>query len=130
MKLCKIIDPNMTDVSKLDHLYHGLKPSLPKEVLRQTPLTPTAFLDYARQEALDRFVAMSIHPTATLDTSFNNTTIHQSFDPMKPHPLPLYANLYSHRTAISSLVDVQQHHHFIGFSNTFNVLHLILSTMH
>ncbi|CAF3424589.1 unnamed protein product [Rotaria socialis] len=34
MKLCKIVDPNMTDVSKIDHLYHGIKSSLMKEVHR------------------------------------------------------------------------------------------------
>ncbi|CAM4852282.1 unnamed protein product, partial [Rotaria magnacalcarata] len=40
IKLCKLVDPNMTDASKLDHLYHGLKPSLMKDVLRGAPLTP------------------------------------------------------------------------------------------
>ncbi|CAF3168047.1 unnamed protein product [Rotaria socialis] len=50
MKLCKTVDPNMTDVSKIDHLYHGIKSSLMKEVLRQTPRTPAEFLEYARKE--------------------------------------------------------------------------------
>ena len=129
MKLCKIIDPNMTDVSTLDDLYHGLKPSLLKEVLRQAPLTPTAFLDYAcQEEALDRFVGMSIHPTATIDTSFNNTPIHQSSDPVQPHALPLYPSPYNHRTGISSprgytttssFPGVQQHFQRSSF-NTFD----------
>ncbi|CAF2940992.1 unnamed protein product [Rotaria sp. Silwood2] len=35
MKSYKIIDPNMTDVSKHDHLYHDLTPSVMKEVLHQ-----------------------------------------------------------------------------------------------
>ncbi|CAF4326990.1 unnamed protein product, partial [Rotaria sordida] len=43
MKLCKLVDPSMTDVSKLDHLYHGLKHSLMKEVLRHNPRTPSDF---------------------------------------------------------------------------------------
>ncbi|CAF4792753.1 unnamed protein product, partial [Rotaria sp. Silwood2] len=50
MKLCKLVDPTMTDASKLDHLYHGLKPSLMKEVLRRAPSTPAEFLEQARQE--------------------------------------------------------------------------------
>ena len=50
MKLCKLVDPNMTDASKLDHLYHGLKSSLMKEVLGQAPSTPSAFLQHARRE--------------------------------------------------------------------------------
>ncbi|CAF5156715.1 unnamed protein product, partial [Rotaria socialis] len=48
MKLCKLVDPHMTDASKLDHLYHGLKSSLMKDVLREAPATPAAFLDKAR----------------------------------------------------------------------------------
>ncbi|CAF3428363.1 unnamed protein product [Rotaria sp. Silwood1] len=43
MKLCKIIDYNMTDVSKLDHLNHGLKLSLMKDVLRRAPTMPFEF---------------------------------------------------------------------------------------
>ncbi|CAF4519696.1 unnamed protein product, partial [Rotaria magnacalcarata] len=37
IKLCKLVDPNMTDASKLDHFYHGLKSSLMKDVLRGAP---------------------------------------------------------------------------------------------
>ena len=50
MKLCKLVDLNMTDASKLDHLYHGLKSSLMKEVLRQAPSTPSTCLEHARRE--------------------------------------------------------------------------------
>ncbi|CAF4781238.1 unnamed protein product, partial [Rotaria magnacalcarata] len=50
MKLCKLVDPLMTDASKLDHLYHGLKSSLMKDVLREAPATPAEFLDKARHE--------------------------------------------------------------------------------
>ncbi|CAF4520283.1 unnamed protein product, partial [Rotaria sp. Silwood2] len=103
MKLCKIIDPNMTDVSKLDHLYHGLKPSLLKEVLRQAPSTPTAFLEYARQEeALDRFVGMSINSTAINDTSINSTPTYPSSAPLQPHQQHLYPTSYNLRSPVSS----------------------------
>ena len=61
MKLCKIVDPNMVDLSKLDHLYHDLKPSLMKEVLRQAPNIPSNFLEHAKQETLDRLVTASIN---------------------------------------------------------------------
>ncbi|CAF5124139.1 unnamed protein product, partial [Rotaria sp. Silwood1] len=54
----------MTDASKLDHPYHGLKHSLMKEVLRQNPPTPSDFLEHARrEETLDRLVTMSVHHT-------------------------------------------------------------------
>lgn len=60
MKLCKIVDPNMTDVSKLDHLSHGLKTSLIREVLRNMPCTPAEFLTYAqKEEGLDTLVNSS-----------------------------------------------------------------------
>ncbi|CAF4301999.1 unnamed protein product, partial [Rotaria magnacalcarata] len=59
----------MTDASKLDHLYHGLKSSLMKEVLREAPLTPSAFLEQARQEEnLDCLVT-----TAAQQATDNNT---------------------------------------------------------
>ncbi|CAF1001291.1 unnamed protein product [Adineta steineri] len=65
IKLCKLVDPNMTDASKLDHLCHGLKLSLMREVLRHTPRTPAEFLEYAKQEeVLDSLV----------NTLFNSTT--------------------------------------------------------
>ena len=62
MKLCKLADPNMTDAFKLHHLYHGLKSSLMKEVLRHAPSTPSAFLEQARRENLDRLVTASLPP--------------------------------------------------------------------
>ncbi|CAM4974053.1 unnamed protein product [Rotaria socialis] len=77
MKLCKIVDPNMTDVSKIDHLYHGIKSSLMKEVLRLTPRTSAEFLEYARkEETLDRLVTRSVNQTASAidgTAAFNNT---------------------------------------------------------
>lgn len=74
MKLCKIIDPAMTDISKLDHLYHGFKSSLMKEVLRRAPLTPAEFLEQARQEeALDCLVNSSVHSSTTTNISAINT---------------------------------------------------------
>ncbi|CAF0988785.1 unnamed protein product [Didymodactylos carnosus] len=50
IRLCKTLDDRMTDTSKLDHLQRCLKPSLTKEVLRKKPITPTEFLEYAREE--------------------------------------------------------------------------------
>ncbi|CAF3050663.1 unnamed protein product [Rotaria sp. Silwood2] len=75
MKLCKLVDPSMTDASKLDHLYHGLKHSLMKEVLRQNPQTPSDFLEHARrEETLDRLVTTSVHHTNdTIDTNTPHT---------------------------------------------------------
>jgi hypothetical protein len=61
IKLCKIVDPHMTDVSKIDHLYHGLKMSLMREVLRQEPSTPAEFLEHAtREEVLDHIINTSL----------------------------------------------------------------------
>ena len=68
IKLCKIVDPNMTDVSKLDHLYHGLKPSLMREVLRQASNTPSNFLEHAKQEeTLDRLETASINQNGRIN---------------------------------------------------------------
>ncbi|CAF1366302.1 unnamed protein product, partial [Didymodactylos carnosus] len=50
LKLCTIVDPNMADASKCDHLFHGLKSSLMKEVFRRAPTTPEEFLKVAKQE--------------------------------------------------------------------------------
>ncbi|CAF1070792.1 unnamed protein product [Rotaria sordida] len=75
MKLCKIIDPNLTDVSKVDHLYHGLKSSLMKEVFGRAPTTPSEFLEQARQEeTLDRLVSTSIYQPVHNDISADNQT--------------------------------------------------------
>ena len=81
MKLCKLVDPNMTDASKFDHLYHGLKSSLMKEVLRQAPSTPSAFLEHARRkENLDRLVTASFPPTTdndSLATNYSNNSLYR-----------------------------------------------------
>ncbi|CAF4927876.1 unnamed protein product [Rotaria sp. Silwood1] len=59
----------MTDASKLDHLYRGLKSSLMKEVLRQAPSTPSEFFEQARcEENLERPVTTSVHQTNDNDT--------------------------------------------------------------
>ncbi|CAF1487839.1 unnamed protein product, partial [Rotaria sordida] len=72
-KLCKIIDPSMTDVSKTDHLYHGLKSSLMKEVFGRAPTTPSEFLEQARQEeTLDCLVSTSIYQLVHNDISADN----------------------------------------------------------
>ncbi|CAF4642281.1 unnamed protein product [Rotaria sp. Silwood2] len=82
MKLCKLVDPTMTDASKLDHLYHGLKPSLMKEVLRRAPSTPAEFLENARQEEnLDRLVNTSLQQTTdsvTQATNYSNNSLYRS----------------------------------------------------
>ncbi|CAF3268936.1 unnamed protein product [Rotaria sp. Silwood2] len=93
MKLCKLIDPNMTDVSKLDHLYHGLKSSLLKEVLRRAPTTPSEFLAYAKQEeTLDRLVTTSVLQPADghiSDLHLTNNSFHQSAQINEP---PAFSN--------------------------------------
>jgi hypothetical protein len=67
MKLCKTIDPDMTNASKIDHLCHGLKQSLLREVLRHAPKTPAEFLEYAKhEEVLDCLVNTSLKPPPTL----------------------------------------------------------------
>ncbi|CAF5181624.1 unnamed protein product, partial [Rotaria sp. Silwood1] len=73
MKLCKLVDSNMTDASKFDHLYRGLKSSLMKEVLRQAPSTPSGFFGQARcEENLERLVTTSVHQTNDNDTQAIN----------------------------------------------------------
>lgn len=70
MKLCKTIDPTMTDTSKIDHLCHGLKQSLLREVLRHAPKTPAEFLEHAkREEVLDCLVNTSLNTTINTDPS-------------------------------------------------------------
>lgn len=77
IKLCKIIDHNMTDISKLDHLYHGLKPSLMKDVLRHGPRTPPEFLEHARnEEALDRLTTSSLTPSNDLTNVIPTRSTH------------------------------------------------------
>lgn len=111
MKLCKLVDPTMTDASKLDHLYHGLKPSLMKEVLRQAPSTPAEFLERARQEEnLDCLVNTSLQQPNDSDiqaTNYFNNSFHRfSQDVQSPHyqnSSKVYskdysANAYSPRT--------------------------------
>ena len=66
MKLCKTVDPSMTDTCKIDHLCHGLKHSLLREVLRHAPTTPGEFLEYAtHEEVLDCLVNTSLTTAAT-----------------------------------------------------------------
>ncbi|CAF1082964.1 unnamed protein product [Didymodactylos carnosus] len=61
LRLCNLVDPHMTDTSKLDHLQHGLKHSLIKDVLRHAPTTPAEFLHHARSEKmLEQFAANSL----------------------------------------------------------------------
>ncbi|CAF4636707.1 unnamed protein product, partial [Didymodactylos carnosus] len=50
LKLCRTVDPNMTDASKVDHLFHGLKSSFMKEVFRHAPTTSEEVLKVAKQE--------------------------------------------------------------------------------
>ncbi|CAF4445986.1 unnamed protein product, partial [Rotaria magnacalcarata] len=82
----------MTDASKLDHLYHGLKPSLMKDVLRGAPLTPADFLEQARREEnLDRLVTTSIPQTNDNDTqaiNYSNNSWYRSTQSAEPirHP--------------------------------------------
>ena len=92
MTLCKIVDPNMTDVSKLDHLYHGLEPSLMKEVPHPAPNTPSNFLEHAKQEeTLDRLVTAfnnqtdRIHPPPSASTNL-------TYQPMVPTELMHFEN--------------------------------------
>ena len=78
MKLCKLVDSSMTDPSKLDHLYYGLKQSLMKEVLRKDPKTPSEFLEHARQEEnLERLVntTAQYNNNHTDTNPFNNTQV-------------------------------------------------------
>ena len=112
MKLCKLVDPNMTDASKLDHLYHGLKPSLMKEVLRQAPSTLSAFLEHARREEnLDRLVTASFPPTTDNDllpTNYSNNSLYRTTQPgdsmhfkkfPNPHTDRYCTNAYSRQPA-------------------------------
>ncbi|CAF1606546.1 unnamed protein product [Rotaria magnacalcarata] len=99
IKLCKLVDPNMTDASKLDHLYHGLKPSLMKDVLRGAPSTPADFLEQARREEnLDRLVTTSIPQTNENDTQaiyYSNNSWYRSTQSTEPIRHPNSFNIYS-----------------------------------
>ena len=100
MKLCKVVDPNMTDASKIDHLCHGLKISLMREVLRHTPRTPAEFLEYAKQEeVLDQLVNTSLVTSTHDDVNPTNpssgymssqTQISAVTAPFRPYNEPVY----------------------------------------
>lgn len=83
IKLCKLVDPLMTDTCKLDHLFHGLLPSLMKEVLRHDPHTPSDFLESARrEETYDKLASSCNNQTIAcnnLDSCLPNTS---SFQPL------------------------------------------------
>ncbi|CAF3195850.1 unnamed protein product [Rotaria sp. Silwood2] len=101
MKLRKIIDPQMTDVSKIDHLYHGFKLSLMKEVFRRAPSTPSQFLEQARQEE----TLGCLIPTCIYQPSDNNIADlnlrNYSYDRSTHLTEPIYfqnsSNIYSPR---------------------------------
>ncbi|CAF2100470.1 unnamed protein product [Rotaria magnacalcarata] len=99
IKLCKLVDPNMTDASKLDHFYHGLKSSLMKDVLRGAPSTPADFLEQARREEnLDRLVTTSIPRTNDNDTqaiNYSNNSWCRSTQSAEPIRRPNSSNIYS-----------------------------------
>ncbi|CAF5079092.1 unnamed protein product [Rotaria magnacalcarata] len=118
MKLCKLVDPNMTDASKLDHLYHGLKSSLMKEVLREAPLTPSAFLEQARQEEnLDCLVTTAAQQATdnnTQATTYSNNSLYRSPQPAESmhyqnspnrYSKGYSANVYSHRPTYNRFPD-------------------------
>ncbi|CAF3344336.1 unnamed protein product [Rotaria sp. Silwood2] len=99
MKLCKLVDPNMTDVSKLDHLYHGLKSSLMKDVLREAPSTPSGFLEQARREEnLDRLVttaAQQANDDDTEATTYSNNSLYRSPQSAESMLYQNSSNMYS-----------------------------------
>ncbi|CAF3341881.1 unnamed protein product [Rotaria socialis] len=99
IKLCKLVDPNMTDASKLDHLYHGLKPSLMKDVLREAPSTPADYLEQARcEENLDRLVSTSLnqpHDNDTQAINYSNSSSYRSTQSAEAIRHPNSSNMYS-----------------------------------
>ncbi|CAF1502166.1 unnamed protein product, partial [Adineta steineri] len=118
MKLCKLVDPSMTDASKLDHLYHGLKSSLMKDVLREAPATPAAFLDKARhEENLDRLVTTAAQHTNDNDTqatNYSNNSVYRSpqsagamhyQNSSNMYSKGYYANVYSPRPVYNRFPD-------------------------
>ncbi|CAF1539832.1 unnamed protein product, partial [Adineta steineri] len=89
----------MTDASKLDHLYHGLKSSLMKDVLREAPATPAAFLDKARhEENLYRLVttaALHTNNNDTQATNYSNNSLYRSTQSAEAIRYPNSSNMYS-----------------------------------
>lgn len=81
LKLCKIVDPEMTNATKLDYLYHGLRPSLLKDVFRKQPQTPAEFLEHARhEEVLETFMNTSAntgdHQQSITEQNYQSTVFH------------------------------------------------------
>jgi hypothetical protein len=109
MKLCKTVDPDMTDVSKIDHLCHGLKSSLLREVLRHAPKTPAEFLEHAKhEEVLDCLVNTSLTTTVNEDRNANPTSMYYAFS------LPQFSAVNSssnrsHRSSPLSSNNTAQH---------------------
>ncbi|CAF1663073.1 unnamed protein product [Rotaria magnacalcarata] len=85
--------------SKLNHLYHGLKPSLMKDVLREAPSIPADFLEQARREEnLDRLVTTSNHQTNDNDTqaiNYSNNSLYRSTQSTEAIRHPNSSNMYS-----------------------------------
>ena len=116
MKLCRLVDPNMPDACKLDHLYHGLKSSLMKEVLRQAPSTPSTFLEQARREEnLNRLVTASLPPTADNDPlaiNYFNTSLYRPTQPAESMHYPKSPNPYFHRYSANVYPPLPSHIRF------------------
>ncbi|CAF1483654.1 unnamed protein product [Didymodactylos carnosus] len=65
----------MTNASKVDHLFHGLKSSLMKEVFRHAPTTPKEFLKVAKQEeVLEQLVNVSLSRDIRIGENLNDTS--------------------------------------------------------
>ncbi|CAF5224331.1 unnamed protein product, partial [Rotaria magnacalcarata] len=84
---------------KLDHLYHGLKSSLMKDVLREAPATPAEFLDKARhEENLDRLVttaALHTNDNDTQATNYSNNSAYRSPQSARAMHYQNSSNMYS-----------------------------------
>ncbi|CAF4710410.1 unnamed protein product, partial [Rotaria magnacalcarata] len=131
IKLCRLVDTNMTDASKLDHLYHGLKPSLMKDVLRGAPSTPADFLEQARREEnLDRLVTTSIPQTNDNDTqaiNYSNNSWYSRQHFIKPieqwpvinqnihksNPSLIFINTLINGSRLRAMIDTGVTHSFI-----------------
>jgi hypothetical protein len=95
LKLCKIVDPHMTDASKIDHLCHGLKFSLMREVLRHAPRTPAEFLEHAKQEeVLDGLVNTSLPTVPHEDKYVINSPVTYFSSASHPHAVTSYPRYY------------------------------------
>ncbi|CAF2933630.1 unnamed protein product [Rotaria sp. Silwood2] len=126
MKLCKL----------LDHLYHGLKSSLMKDVLREAPSTPSGFLEQARREEnLDRLVTTAARQTNNNDTqatTYSNNSLYrspQSAESMHyQNSSNMYskgysANVYSPQPAYNRFYDPSSSHYpHQAQQSSFNVL--------